>query len=277
MIGFVTLLCGVLAWLGHVWHIGLVHEEVGTAIEMTYGEEMRNLGFTGVRWKLSQQKKLGNGLGMSSTVETTIKHSPPWMRATGFDFCWQRIEAIYLHADMESTRIDIVATQLPKLDHLGALHISGKGFPEEKLAAMVGSIRLDKLHAAYADLDRGPKPWLRRTQLKELYLSHTQFSDEAVDDLPVTLERLELEETQLTSLGMAKLARLRNLRVLILRKVVANEATYRELKHNLPDCLIDWDPIETPQQKQQRRMNERRERRLQYEREHGILDEKDVS
>jgi len=267
----VTLVCILLAWLGHVWQLGQVHEEVGNAIEMTYAEKMRLNGFTGVEWKLYQNMKftsLNNRLGMSG--ETKIKYAPQWMQATGLDRFWQRIEAIHLHADLQAERIDVVVAEVPRLDHLHLLYIGGEGFPEAKLAAMVGSIRLDKLHAPHAALTPGPKPWLRQTGLKELNLSHTQFSDAAVDDLPATLERLELEKTQLTGDGIARLARLKRLKVLILGGLPAEEETYRQLKETLPDCRIDGWPFETAKQKHERRKAERRERRLRYEREHGI-------
>ncbi|MBA2113264.1 hypothetical protein [Bremerella alba] len=276
MIAVITLICIAFAWLGHIWHLGQVHEEVGNAIEMTYAEEIRKFGFTGVTWRLSEQLKFSRGKGIGGpigAVESQVKHAPQWMRVTGFDRFWQRIDSIYLHSRLPPENIEVVVTQVPRLDHLGLLHISGSRFPEAKLAAMVGSIRLDRLHATHASLGQGPMPWLRHTGLKELNLSHTQFSDAAVDDLPVSLQRLELEDTQLTDTGMAKLARLKNLKFLILRGMRAHDETFVELKAKLPGCIIDWDTFESEELKQQRRKLKRRERRLQYEREHGITSD----
>ncbi|PQO36929.1 hypothetical protein C5Y96_07135 [Blastopirellula marina] len=271
MIGFVTLLCGVLAWLGHIWHLGQVHDEVGTAIEMTYAEKIRNIGSTGVQWKLSEKLKLSFGTpGSIMTMQTTVRHVPPWMRVTSFDYFWQRIDTIHLHTDMQPKQMEVAVAQIPRLDHLCTLNIGGQDFPEEKLAAMVGSIRLDQLIATHASLGTGPMPWLRHTRLKELNLSYTQFSDAAVDDLPMTLERLELEETQITDDGVAKLTKLKRLKVLILRDTHVSKEAYLKLKEELPDCWIDWDPFETPEQIQQRRENQRRERRLEYERQQRI-------
>lgn len=268
MIGFLSMLCGVLAWLGHVWHLGQVHDEVGTAIEMTYAEKIRVLGSTGVQWKLSENLKLSFGTpGSVTTMQTTVRRVPQWMRVTTFDYFWQRIEVIYLHAQMQPKQIDVAVTQIPRLDHLGKLEIGGEGFPEAKLAAMVGSIRLDKLVAPHASIGTGSLPWLQDTRLKELNLSFTQFSDAAVNDLPRTLERLELEETQITDDGVAKLKKLKHLKVLILRKTHVSNAAYQTLKEDLPDCWIDWDPYETPEQIQARRRDQRRERRLEYERQ----------
>lgn len=271
LVGFVTVACVLLAWLGHVWHLGQVHDEVGTAIEMTYAEKIRNIGSTGVQWKLSENLKLRFGTpGSIMTMQTTVRHVPQWMRVTSFDYFWQRIDTIHLHTDMRPKQLEVAVTQIPRLDHLGKLEIGGRGFPEEKLATMVGSIRLDKLVATHASLGTGPLQWLRHTQLKELNLSYTQFSDAAVDDLPVTLERLELEETQITDIGAAKLAKLKQLKVLILRESHVSKEAYQKLKEELPDCWIDWDPFETPEQIQQRRENQRRERRLEYERQQRI-------
>ncbi|PQO27076.1 hypothetical protein [Blastopirellula marina] len=236
LIGGVTLTCILFAWLGSIWHMGQVHEEVGTRIE-SFSTSSAFLSH--VQWKLNETMSFQSP-GSGNILNAEVKHSPQWMRNTGTELFWQRIKSISLDSELSQKKLAIAVNEISRLDRIESLRLTGNDFPEMYLAHIVTTIELDKLEAAHAGIGDGPIAWLRNSKITDLNLSSTRFSNAAVDDLPITLRRLQLMDTQIDDVGAAKLARLKNLIYLNLRQTSVSREVIKQLDENLPGCLIDW-------------------------------------
>lgn len=242
LIAVITLACVLFARVGSLWHRGQVHEEVGTRLMgmVTDSPEAVNRNPVTVRWALTYhyiEHSPGGGL----PLVPMYKGGPPWMRETGMEPIWQRINSITLDYDnMSEEQLDVATREIARLGYLEELVLAGFRLPEEHMARMIGPLRLDVLFASNAEISTGRLPWLRNTGLERLDLSYTQFSNPAIDDLPSTLVQLDLSATKIDDDGLIKFVRLSNLERLGLIDTPTSEEAIESLRKQMPWCEIDW-------------------------------------
>lgn len=162
------------------------------------------------------------------------------MQDSGTELFWQRIKSISLHDNLNREQIETAVKEITRLDQIEKLTIHIPNFLERDIARILAAVQVNKLDLERTHLSPASLPWLRNAKLTDLNLSLTQFANAAVDDLPDSLERLNLLGTQIDDEGAAKLVRLKKLFYLNLRQTSVSREVIKQLDDNLPGCLIDW-------------------------------------
>lgn len=85
--------------------------------------------------------------------------------------------------------------------------------------------------------------WLSGTQLTSLHLARSEFSDSAIQDLPDTLEYLDLTRTRISDAGLMGFVRLKRLKKLLLLCTPTSAEGIEDLQSRMKSCDIRWEPL----------------------------------
>jgi hypothetical protein len=86
-------------------------------------------------------------------------------------------------------------------------------------------------------------PYLNQRGLTWLCLSHTQFSDAAIQDLPSSLEYFNATRTRISDRGLPGFLRLTQLQTLNLSRTPTSRQAIEELQAQMPWCKTKWERL----------------------------------
>ncbi|QDU73303.1 hypothetical protein Pan97_02720 [Bremerella volcania] len=157
-----------------------------------------------------------------------------------------RIGRIVFREDMREEKLNKTINELRRLDSFFHLSSYGSEITQTELARLLEDTHVDTLYLEGMKVDRRGIPCLHGSEVRWLLLARTQFSDPGIDDLPDTLEHLDVTRTRITDQGLDKFVRLKNLKTLILRRTPASEEGIEALRQKMPWCRIAWEPLTNP-------------------------------
>jgi len=247
MIGFVTLACVGLAWLGHRYHIGLTHEDVASEVDLecvVHWQLTHTVQETAALSEISGDES--HGL-IPITRSRKVKGANDWTIALGAEPMFQRIQSIAQRRSLTEAELQHMVDQISRLDRVAALDLNGNvqksRLTQTQLAQILSHVSVEVLVAPRTQLDSARFPQLNYYPLRVLDLSHTRFGDATVDDLPESLEELYVVRTAISDAGLDKLARLKNLNYLDIRRTPTSEEAAERLRRQLPDCTVLWSAL----------------------------------
>ncbi len=232
--GLIVLLIAMGLMVISYWHrTGELHQDVADQLK----------GHVYIEWKHEdwQWVKPKPTVGVWRRASTIS----PWVKEIGADMLFHRIDRVVIN-NLDAANLRPRFDQLARLDHLPDLSLYDCRSNEEQLAQWMASTSVEKLFAEGALLGRGRLPFLNHSTLTHLHLGRTNFSDPAIDDLPVSLQELNLRRTRITDAGLDKLVRLRNLKRLVINRTPTSKAAVDRLRLKMPWCAIQWEPLENP-------------------------------
>ncbi len=136
-----------------------------------------------------------------------------------------------------------VIAEVPQLE---SLSFYTTGVTQPQLAEVLSRTQVKKLVFTGETLPRTEMPWLRHDGLEWLCVMRTQFSNDAIANLPPTLTYLDATRTRINDEGLGKFTRLTNLRTLKLRRTPATKDGIEKLRLQMPWCDIQWQPLVNP-------------------------------
>lgn len=228
LLALVAVIAVGLGWVSYQMRVGYMHEETANFLQKHGGK---------VKWKRYERIQNPN---RPSSVD---REMPAWIRSIGADPMFWRIDEVFLFDEMSPEELDEAVDHVCRLDRIRYLNCDNSEITEAQLARIVEEVEMELLFAYSAPIGGGPMPWLRDTKLTHLKLSKTKFSDVAIDDLPLSLEKLSAHNTQITDQGLEKLVRLTNLKKLILRRTPTSREAIDELRAKMSWCDIEWAPM----------------------------------
>ena len=131
------------------------------------------------------------------------------------------------------------------MSDLQRLRLNGMTLQTNDLEIMAYLPELESLDVSRTTLDAGRIPWLSKTRLRWLDMSHTQIGDSALVDIANCgeLQSLNLERTAISDVGLRRLGVLKKLRSLNLNRAPVSIEAVRQLAKELPECRITWQPL----------------------------------
>ena len=231
LIALIAFIAAGLGWVSYQMRVGYMHEEAAKFL-LEHGGK--------VKWKRFVRRKNPN---RASSVEKEI---PTWISTLGADPMYWRIDEVFLFDEMSPEELVEAIDHISRLGSVRFFNCDNSEITEAQLVRVVKNVELELLSAYSAPIGGGPMPWLRDTKLTYLKLSRTQFSDEAIDDLPLSLTKLGAHNTQITDEGLGKFVRLTNLKNLVIWKTPTSREAIEELRKKMPWCDIDWQPLTNP-------------------------------
>lgn len=115
-----------------------------------------------------------------------------------------------------------------------------------QLSDMFENVDVRSVYAESARLPRTGMEWLNHDGLRWLCLSRTQLSNPAIDNLPDTLEYFDATRTRINDDGLNSFVRLKNLKLLNLRRTPTSENAINALRQRMPWCEIEWESLHQP-------------------------------
>ncbi len=219
-----------MAWVSYQMRMGYVHEDAA--------KKLRELGAS-VDWQLAETTQVGPN---AYRVEKKV---PPWMERLGVGGMFQRVSWVQI-SNRIPNRIEEVIEQIIRLERLP--HFSSYNAPltEPQLERLLDHVQIETLYVQSMKLGRERIPCLQNTNLKWLLVARTQFSNPAIDDLPLSLEYFDATRTRISDEGLEKFVRLKNLQKLILRRTPTSKSAIDELQKKMPWCEIEWEELRVP-------------------------------
>lgn len=239
LVGFVFLVALVLMVLTH-WHrTGQQHEAVA--------ENFYNQQWGTIEWRyqfpvmpikhIPTRKKMGVGFYRIGAPRLS-----PWVIRIGGEPMFQRIERIVINR-RSAQELEAPLAEVARIGSLADLSLYFCKPSESQLKDLMAHTSLESLSAEGAQIGRGRLPFLNHPGLKYLSLGRTQFSNLALDDLPISLTHLDLRRTRITDEGLGKFVRLKNLEKLVLDRTPTSEEAIERLRAQMPWCEIGWEPL----------------------------------
>jgi hypothetical protein len=169
---------------------------------------------------------------------------PAWVERCGLAPTFRRIKwiGIWPRGTLAGT-LDLIQ----ELDYVESISIQDPSISPEQLAETFSRTKVGQLSMQELPLPRTSLPWLKyQDRLTWLGVSRTQFSDPAIDDLPLSLEYFDATRTRITDEGLDKFVRLKNLTKLNLSRTPTTEASIERLRSQMPWCEITWEELARP-------------------------------
>lgn len=228
---FVALCALGLTWASHQLRIGQLN-----------GEVSKNVRQLGGMVEAARAEQIY--LGPFSIPITDQRQS--WLKRLGIENATDRIGRVVLYQRSSGDRLEETIDELSRLDWFKHLSLYGCPMKQDQLARLLENTRVDTLYLEGMEVERRGIPCLRNSQTRWLLLARTQFSDPGIDDLPLTLEHLDATRTRISDQGLDKFIRLKNLKVLNLRRTPTSQAGIQQLQKEMPWCQIAWEPLTNP-------------------------------
>lgn len=172
---------------------------------------------------------------------------PRWLaKLLGDDFFRSPVNVSTAQKGRAERQKNIVLGALPALTNLKLLRLTNLSLRTADLFALQDLPQLQSLDLTRTGLDSGSMPWLSRLQLRWLNVSHTQFSDRALQNLARSreLQYLNLERTTVSDDGLSVIESMPNLRYLNLKRCPVSLPAVRRLSKSMPNCLIEYEPLQ---------------------------------
>ncbi len=233
LIGIVTLACVLLGWGAYYFHQGQVHEDAAKQLQQLGAE---------IQWKLVQIRR--TTYAPFPFLTHKVKGGPAWMQAWGVEPAFQRIDRVILKSSMSPHDVDAALQQIHRLGAVKTVSCFQVEIDESQFITLLESVEIETLYMDAAQLGPGNLPYLRTTNLRELTVAGSAFSDAAIDDLPQTLEYFDATRTRITDQHLAKFAERKNLQTLKLGQTHTSKTAVDKLRSQMPWCAIHWEPLE---------------------------------
>jgi hypothetical protein len=188
--------------------------------------------------------KAGGYAYRSDSVTPGKGKLPDWLESIRGMTPFRRIT----HASLDGSRRDGFDGQLSVLAELGSVPIVSADagndsnapvvFGIQELNRLMSQVRVDTLEIQSAQLPRGRIPAFSRQPLSRLSVRRTQFSNPAIEDLPLSLTYFDATRTRITDEGLASFTRLKKLRSLSLRRTPTTPEAVERLREQMPWCHI---------------------------------------
>lgn len=157
----------------------------------------------------------------------------------------RRIERVTLRSPDQKVLADACAA-IKSIRQFKTLSFYDTGISEAVLTDLLAHIRIQQLYLRSEVVGRGRLDWLNHDGLTWLSVSRTQFSNPAIDSLPMTLRLLDATRTRINDAGLEKFIRLTNLRRLNLRRTPTSQPAVEALRKKMPWCEIQWELLTKP-------------------------------
>lgn len=155
----------------------------------------------------------------------------------------QTIGRVVLQQKMNSQQVDEAIEQLRPIGSIETFGSYDAPLEVSQLETLLSKVRIRSLYVSQAKLPRGRIPCLGYQSLEWIYVGRSQFSDPAIEDLPLSLKHLDATRTRITDNGLASFVRLKNLKTLILRRTQTTQEGIEKLQQQMPWCKIAWEPM----------------------------------
>ncbi len=256
----VAAACTVCGWFSYQYRTGQLHDDVAKQLMLIQGPVRRKHMWDEfpieISWEIEETKTvldpppevtaITGATDLTIRYRIRVKHTPRWMEMTSTGPMFQRLKSVHLTGYIHPDILKDVADQLGRLDGQVPIAIEMPRMHQHAMEVVLSKTQVHELEARFAKLEPGPMPFLRDSGLVELGLSHTWFSDAAINDLPDTLEGLDLERTAVTDAGLPAFKRLYRLKHLNLKRTPTSGAAIEKLRQAMPQCNIEWEPLKNP-------------------------------
>lgn len=242
LIAGITAFCLLLGLLSYWRQEGLAHEDVAKELRKLAAEHPRGYAF--IHWTYSDWVA-ENAATLKPKSDLDFQQVPAWLEQFGLGPVVQRIDMILLNGDVctEET-MPAAVEQIVRIRRLEELTIDKEEpITVAQLGQILDEVEIERLAVAPIDLGQGRLPCLNHPGLKYLHLRETDFSNPAIDDLPISLEHFFAGGTRIDDEGLPKFRRLTNLKYLNLRNTRASEPAIQRLREQMPRCEIHWHPL----------------------------------
>lgn len=230
---FALGLVGCLIWWATYVYTGYQHRAIAQSLE-SRGNNVTFTHYTTVTGAASPNARF------TPIMEVSTLH--PLIESTGLALLYRRIDSVTIRTS-HPANLDRSLSELERLGSVSNLSFYSTGVTEQSLASLLSNIQVRKLYIPSESLSRRQMPCLNHEGLEWLCVSRTQFSNPAIDSLPVSLKYLDATRTRINDEGLAKFERLRNLEKLILRRTPTSQEAVDDLRTRMPWCRIDWHSL----------------------------------
>lgn len=224
-------LMAVSGWLRE----GYIHEDVAA--------KLQKLGGASVDWKFVEREHVTVTTPFAYSGFREVKKTSDWLEAIGAAPVVQRIDRIGLYDQLSEQDLDAAIAEMARLGEVRILSFHEAKVTEWQLERLLDQVNTESLNLDSVKSGRGRLPFLARRDLKWLGVMRTQFSNPAIDDLPLSLEYLDATRTRINDDGLDKFLRLKNLKTLKLLRTTTTEEGIENLRRKMPWCEISWEPL----------------------------------
>jgi len=233
-----TLLCVVCGLVGRRLYVGLVHADVGEQLTLRAQRTPIRYGFPSpdkvviIGWTIPNQP-------VGRIDFANDNKLPTWMKWTGSDILFRRLDRVLVIHDIPDDDLEFTFEQLHRLGELRELLIRRK-LSGDELDRFLSPLQIRKL-AIYPQVDQDkPYAFLQRIGVTDLEMHSAPVA--ATEDLPASLERLDVKGSDIDDDSLARFARLKYLKQLDLSGTLATESGVKALRRQMPWCEITWKP-----------------------------------
>ncbi len=229
-----ALLLGTMCW-GYWLFEGYRHRQVADVIRSEGGW---------VDWSHWESIPVPAAKGARFTTSRKVSTLPWYAEKTGLSMAFRRLTYVTLQDKDRDPKpaLDELRT-LGKLDSLSLYGVEATG---PMLAEVLRDVQIRRLFIQGTPIGRGRLRWLNHESLVWLCVARTQFSNPAIDSLPISLEYFDATRTRINDEGLAKFKRLTNLKTLKLKRTPTTGAAIEQLQREMPWCGIGWEPLKQP-------------------------------
>ena len=167
---------------------------------------------------------------------------PQLMETLGLSTALRRIDSVRLRPQNQKELASALIL-VKRLGDLDSVSFYDTGVTESQLASLLSDVDITKLYIEGETLPPTNMAWLNKDSLTWLCVSRTQFSNPAIEDLPLSLNYLDATRTRINDDGLDSFVRLQNLDTLILRRTPTTKEGVEALRARMPWCDIRWEPL----------------------------------
>ena len=231
-----TLLCLFFGLIGRRLYDGLVHADVGQQLTLRAEQTPIRYGFPSsdkvvIGWTIPRQPVGRIDWGQDNEL-------PMWMRWTRSDVLFRRLDRATILYRISDEELEFTFEQLYRLRELRELTIRRK-LSDATLDRLLSPLQIQKL-AIYPQAGQDePYSFLQRIGVKDLEMHSAPVA--VTEDLPTTLERLDIRGSNIDDNSLARFSRLKNLKQLDLSRTLATSEGIQQLRREMPWCEIIWE------------------------------------
>ena len=237
LLGCTLVIATVLAWTSWQLSAGRFHKRIATKLSAAGC----SVDFSHRKWvpMANPPPSLTRG-GIPLEEISTL---PDFVERSGLGVVFRRVANVTFRqrSDMP-TGLEL----LKELKRVEILSFYDAGVTQFQLADTLRKVRIKKLYIQAERLPRTRMNWLNHDGLTWLCVGRTQFSNPAINDLPLSLEYLDARRTRINDDGLDSFVRLRNLTKLNLRRTPTTEKEIEALRQRMPWCTIEWERLKQP-------------------------------
>lgn len=231
----ITLLCIVFGLIGQRLYVGLVHADVGRQLTQRADQVPLSLWLPSsdtvtIGWTIPRQPIRRIDWAQDNKL-------PTWMKWTGSDVLFRRLDRAGIWHNISDEELRFTFNQLHRLGELRELIIR-RQLPSEDLELLLSPLKIQKL-AIYPMPDQDePYAFLHRIDVKDLEMHRAPVP--VTEDLPASLESLDISGSDIDDDALARFVRLKNLKLLNLSGTLASSSRVEALRRQMPRCEIIW-------------------------------------